>query len=50
MVLAHCMLTAEMLFLAPEFLFSFTVRAERPFVLKTGLTVRYILGQCATSG
>lgn len=35
MVLAHCMLTSEMLFLAPEFFFSFTIRAERPFVLKT---------------
>lgn len=34
MVLAHCMLTVEMLFLGPEFFFA--IRAERPFALKKG--------------
>lgn len=36
MVLAYSMLTAEMLFLALEFVFFSSIRAERPFVLKTG--------------
>lgn len=35
MVLVHCMLTAEILFLAPKF-FLFTIRAERLFILKAG--------------
>lgn len=41
MVLVHCMITAEILFLAPKFFF-FTIRAERPFVLKVG----YCSQQC----
>lgn len=43
MVLVHCMLTAEVLFLAPKFFF-FTISAERPFILKAGNCSKQCIG------